>query len=106
MKPTVNDRKNLVNDDYSLIQDFIRRPSRNILRGAPSPTTAIQISLKKPAKRTFIVFRQETDFQGKSIPGGGTSNGECAALPSCSFNTRHQDKANNKILFSTRQSLH
>src|SRR6218665_2882156 len=25
-----------------------------------------------------------------SIPGGGTNNGECTRLPSCSFSTRHQ----------------
>src|SRR6218665_1245162 len=36
MKPTVNDRKNLVNDDYSFIQEFIRRVERNLLRGAPA----------------------------------------------------------------------
>src|SRR6218665_2482260 len=52
---------------HSFIQEFIRRPSRNLLRAIPSPATAIQISLKQPAKRTFITFRQDTDFQGESI---------------------------------------
>src|SRR6218665_3645555 len=42
--------------------------SRNLLRGAPSPATAIQISLKQPAKHTFIIFRQDTDFHGKGSP--------------------------------------
>src|SRR6218665_2977954 len=56
----------------------------------PSPSKAIQISLKQPAKRTFINFRQDTHFQGESIPSGGTNNGECATLPSCSFSMRHQ----------------
>src|SRR6218665_327116 len=65
-------------------------PSRNLLRGAPSPTMAIQVSLKQPAKRTFITFREERDFQGKSIQGGGAKKGECATLPSYSFSTRHE----------------
>ena len=56
---------------HSFIHSFknlLGAPSRNLLRGAPSPATAIQISLKQPAKRTFIIFRQDTDFQGESIP--------------------------------------
>ena len=47
----------------SFIQEFIRAPSRNLLRGASSPATAIQISLKQPAKRTFIIFRQDADYR-------------------------------------------
>src|SRR6218665_498105 len=70
---------------HSFIHSRIYKASRNLLRGAPSPTMAIQISLKQPAKRTFIIFRQDTDFQGESIPDGGTNNGECATLPSCSL---------------------
>ena len=57
-------------------KNFYGAPSRNLFRGAPSPTTVIQISVKQPAKHTFIIFRQEADFQGESIPGGGTNNGE------------------------------
>lgn len=38
-------------------------PARNLLRVAPSPATAIQIGLKQPAKRGFIIFRQGVDFQ-------------------------------------------
>src|SRR6218665_377127 len=58
----------------------------------PSPTTAVQITLKQPAKRTFIICRQEVNFERESIPGGGTNNGECATLPSCSrsMSMRHQ----------------
>src|SRR6218665_1979727 len=82
-----------VDNSNSFIHSFknlLGAPSRNLLRGAPSPATAIQISLKQPAKRTFIIFRQDTNFQRESIPGGGANNGECATLPSCSFSTRHQ----------------
>src|SRR6218665_3929656 len=75
---------------HSFIQIFIRRPFKKSTQGRPSPAKAIQISLKQPAKRTFIIFRQDTDFQGESIPGGGANNGECATVPSCSFSTRHQ----------------
>ena len=41
----------------------------------------IQISLKQPAERTFIIFRQEADFLGEPIPGGGINNGESTTLP-------------------------
>src|SRR6218665_3660262 len=70
---------------HSFIQEFIRRPFKKSTQRRPGPTTAIQISLKQPAKRTFIIFRQKTDFQGESIPRGGTYNGECTTLPSCSL---------------------
>src|SRR6218665_1087508 len=39
---------------HSFIQEFIRRPFKK----------SSQISLKQPAKRTFIISRQETNFQG------------------------------------------
>src|SRR6218665_1341791 len=71
---------------HSFIQEIIRRPFKKSTQRRPSPATAIQISLKQPAKRTFIIFRQDTDFQGESIAGGGTNNGECATLPKvCDF---------------------
>src|SRR6218665_1931195 len=73
---------------HSFIHSRIYKASRNLLRCAPSPSTAIQIGLKQPAKRTFIIFRQDTDFQGESIPDGGANNGECATLPGCSLSTR------------------
>jgi|SRR6218665_2000795 len=75
---------------HSFIQEFIRRPFKKSTQRRPSPTTALQISLKQPAKRTFIIFRQEAYVQGESIPGGGANNGECATLPSCSRSTRFQ----------------
>src|SRR6218665_4041803 len=56
---------------HSFIQEFIMRPFKKSTQRRPSPATAIHISLKQPAKRTFIIFRQDTDFQGESIPGGG-----------------------------------
>src|SRR6218665_4042262 len=80
----------LICNSYSFIQEFIRRPFKKYTLRRPSPSTAMQISLKQPAKRTFIIFRRETDFQGEFIPGGGTNSGECATLPSCSFSTRRQ----------------
>src|SRR6218665_2885923 len=75
---------------HSFIQEFIRRPFKKSTQRRPSPGREIQISFKQPEKRTFIIFRQDTDFQGESIPGGGANNGECSTLPSCSFSTRHQ----------------
>src|SRR6218665_3918245 len=54
---------------HSFIPEFIRRPFKKSTQRHPRPATAIQISLKQPAKRTFIIFRQHTDFQGESIPG-------------------------------------
>src|SRR6218665_940502 len=61
----------------------------------PSPTTAIQISIKQPKEHTFITLRQEANFQGESIPGRGTNNGECSALPGCNSSTRHQKLVRN-----------
>ena len=42
---------------HSFIQEFIRRPFKKSTQRRPSPATAIQISLKQPAKRTFIKVR-------------------------------------------------
>src|SRR6218665_3527723 len=75
---------------HSFIQEFIRRPFNKSTQRLPSLATTVQISLKQPAERTFIIFRQEADFQRESIPGGGTNNGECTTLLSCSFSTRCQ----------------
>jgi len=72
------------------IQEFIRRPFNKSTQRLPSLATTVQISLKQPAERTFIIFRQEADFQRESIPGGGTNNGECTTLLSCSCSTRYQ----------------
>jgi len=33
--------------NHSSIQEFVRGPLKNLFRGAPSPDTAIQISLKQ-----------------------------------------------------------
>src|SRR6218665_1405907 len=60
----------------------------------------IQISLEQPAERTFIIFRQEADFQRESIPGGETNNGECTTLLSCSCSTRYQLLARNRDALS------
>src|SRR6218665_2330248 len=77
---------------YIYIHSFIhsriyKAPLQKIYSEAPQaqPRRGATDSLKQSAKRTFIVFRQETDIQWESIPGGGTNNGECATLPSCSF---------------------
>src|SRR6218665_1426447 len=72
---------------HSLIQEFIRCPFKKSTQRRPSPTTTIQISLEQPAKCAFITLKQEAYFQGESISGGGTNNGECAMLLSCSFST-------------------
>src|SRR6218665_1979565 len=40
-----------------------KAPIQEIYSEAP-PAQPLQISLKQPAKRTFIIFRQDTDFQG------------------------------------------
>jgi len=52
---------------HPFIKAFIKPPSKNLLRDAPSLATAIQIGLKQAAKSTFINFRQEADFQGERI---------------------------------------
>jgi|SRR6218665_401137 len=67
--------------DRSFILSFVQElktPLQEIYSEAAPAQPRIQISLKQPSKRTFIIFMQEADFQGESIPpGGGTNNGEC-----------------------------
>src|SRR6218665_592082 len=64
---------------HSFIQKFVKHPfKKSTQRRPPSPVTTIQISLKQPAEHTLIIFRQEVNFQGDSIPGRGTNNGECS----------------------------
>src|SRR6218665_2603363 len=41
---------------HSFIPEFLRRPFRKYSQRRPQPTTAIQINLKQPAKRTFITL--------------------------------------------------
>src|SRR6218665_3547742 len=64
-------------------KNFIIRSFKKSTQRPPSPVTAIQISLKQPANRIFVAFRQEADFKRESSPGGGTTNEECTTLLNC-----------------------
>src|SRR6218665_708078 len=82
-------------DKYSFTPKFIRRPFKKSTqrRSRPNHGDSLQISLKQPAKRTFISFRQESISKGSpfQLEGPTKSNiGECATLSSCSRSTRHQ----------------
>src|SRR6218665_1082111 len=79
---------------HSFIQKFVKRPfKKSALQRRPQPSHAIQISLKQLVEHTFIILRQEANFQRESIPGRGTNNAECSALPDCISSTRHQELA-------------
>ena len=78
---------------HLFIQKFVKRPFK--ISTQSSPATAIQISPMQPVEHTFIILRQEANFQGESIPSRGTNNGECSALPGCSSSTKQHELARN-----------
>src|SRR6218665_1673661 len=83
------DSRVLVKTIYLYI-NLYSAPSRQLLRGAPSPGSAKQESLEEFIKRTGKVMQERTKFRGKIIPNRGTHNRESPFLSGGSASTWHQ----------------
>src|SRR6218665_1605545 len=77
---------------HSFIHSRIYKvPLQEIYSEAPPAQPRRYRSVLSNLQNTLSLFLGRRRIsKGESIPGGGTNNGECATLPSCSFSTRHQ----------------